>query len=123
MNIVRYDKRTDGSHGLAVFPPGFPELGILPYMRVEPSRFLPDVNDFFSISAFPFPVLFWNLNLQTIAKHRNPLLAREIHTGLCRTMTIDALHCLYLGLFIFTTHINRQPLTIGSGSEVTLYND
>ena len=42
--------------------------------------------------------MFWNTIAETLTKHRNPLMT-GFHIGLRRTLTVDALHTLYLGVF------------------------
>ena len=95
---LKYDKKKDGSQGLALSW-DIPSVGLLAGDRVEPCAFLNDVGDFFQLTIFPWPMLFWRPSEQTITKHRNPLFNNSIGINPYRCMTTDVLHMLYLGIF------------------------
>jgi hypothetical protein len=99
LDLLYYDKKDDGCHGLVVDRPGIPEANIGPRMRIEPSPFTPDVADIFALDVFPWPVLLWNCDKQTLTKHRNPIFTPHTGVSVQRSCTIDGLHCLYLGVF------------------------
>ena len=67
--------------------------------RLEPSQTLPDVSLFYLLDTFPWPLVFWRCTLETVTRHRNPLLSLP-HLGLVphRVICIDLLHALYLGI-------------------------
>ena len=73
-------------------------------MRLEPSPFLENVDDICSVNVFPRPVLFWNRNMESLSRHRNPIFDKPNVPGslgitAVGSITIDSLHCLYLGVF------------------------
>jgi hypothetical protein len=74
------------------------ELGLLAGDRLEPSTFLPDVAAFDGLDTFPFPVLFWRRSAETNTRHRNPLFMPDIGVSVVRSLTVDSLHCIYLGV-------------------------
>ena len=93
VGALEYDKRSKGSKGRALTR-DLPALGLLLGDRVEPSPDLPDVGALERIST-PAWVLFWRPDDQTLANHRNPLLAA---TGVrIRSLALDTLHTLHLG--------------------------
>ena len=92
--LLFYDKRTLGSRGRTLRKP-VPDLGLHRGDRLEPSHGCPDVAAFEQL-PLPATVVFWRVASESVAKHRNPLLASA--TGLTiATLTVDTLHCLYLG--------------------------
>ena len=98
-DLLYYDKRGDGNHGLCLkHDAKLRSLGLTAGMRVEPTETLPDIGAFFVINEFPFPVTFWNSSLETMTRHRNPLFQRRLGVSL-RSLTVDILHCFYLGNF------------------------
>ena len=97
--LLFWDKNKDGSRGLAVR--AFPEAGIVAGSRLEPSPCLPDVGDIFNLAVvcnFPFPVVFWYPGNETATRHRNPIFGTSSGLHPTRHLTIDPLHCLYLGV-------------------------
>lgn len=97
-SALRYDKRPDGSHGLALSR-ALPELGLEQGDRLEPSTSLSDVGLFFGITDFPAELVFWRPSLQSVATHRNPLWSPSIGLTPYRCFTVDELHALHLGVY------------------------
>ena len=73
--------------------------------RLEPSVFVPDVGAVFSFATSPRPLTFWKVSKETIARHRRPLFCEELGTSVKRTLTIDGLHCIYLGVLNCFCHV------------------
>ena len=69
---LKYDKKKQGSHGRAL-QRDFPALGLLAGDRVEPSPQLPNVALLEEVVT-PAEVVFWRPSMETMARHRNPLL-------------------------------------------------
>ena len=93
---LRYDKSDDGNRG-RVLSQSLPTFGLDTGDRLEPSPTLPDVGNLENL-ALPAVITFWRKSLDTLTRHRNPLFC--VATGLSpkRSMTIDTLHALYLGV-------------------------
>ena len=95
--LLAYDKRDNGSRGLAMTE-DFAQCGLRSGDRVEPTSSLPDIGMFFDIRVFPASVVFWRPSEEYISKHRNPLFDQSLGISPCRCMTADILHILYLGI-------------------------
>jgi hypothetical protein len=101
-SLLFYDKRTAGSRGRALRS-DVPGLSLLAGDRLEPSVGCPDVAAFERL-PLPATVVFWRPSEETLAKHRNPLFNQ--FTGInIETLTVDTLHCLYLG--VLQVHCSR----------------
>jgi hypothetical protein len=96
LRVLRPDKRTNGSQGLALAS-DLPSLGLVANDRLEPSAGLPDVHAL-DVVALPADVIFWRPSLESLARHRNPLFCNLLGMSPKRSLTIDALHALYLGV-------------------------
>lgn len=97
VNLMQYDKRAYGKHGL-VLQRDYAPLNLLKGDRLEPSYNLPDVNDFFGLHLFPTQELtFWRVSRATLVWHRCPLWCPEIGLTATDTIAIDLLHTYYLG--------------------------
>jgi hypothetical protein len=97
-----YDKRTSGSRGRALRV-DIPELNLMAGDRLEPSAGCPDVGAFEHLSL-PATVVFWRHDDETLSKHRNPIF--NAFTGISlNTLTVDTLHCFYLG--VLQVHCSR----------------
>ena len=70
--------------------------------RVEPSRQLPDVDAIRHITVFPAPVLMWRCSRETLARHRCPVFDEHLGVTPHRSLTMDVLHCLFLGVIKVT---------------------
>jgi hypothetical protein len=58
------------------------------------------------LSTFPFEVVFWRQSRDSLARNRNPLFDATIGIAPVRSLTVDTLHCLYLGVFLaFARHV------------------
>ena len=98
---LRFDRRQDGSHGLALAG-AVPELGLFPDDRLEPSPSLPDVSFLREVDLShdkTIRVVFWRLANESLTKHRNPIFDERLGISAKRSVTVDTLHCLYLGVF------------------------
>ena len=96
--LLFYDKRDVGSKGRALMRE-YPALGLLAGDRLEATPALLDVADFDSVSVFPYDAVFWRSSEETITRHRNFIFSRKTGITPHRCLTIDVLHCLYLGVF------------------------
>ena len=105
LRLLHYDKRAGGHKGRCLREAVL-QLGLQAGDRLEPSRHLPDVALFDSCSSFPMPVVFWRTSAETLTRHRNPLFAEHLGITPERCLTVDALHCLYLGvMLVFCRHV------------------
>ena len=97
---LQYDKRPNGSHGLALGN-DVPTLGLVRGDRVEPSPALPDVGQLERLDLRNRPrIVFWRPSRETLAKHKNPLFCARIGLTVQRSLAPDTLHTLYLGVFL-----------------------
>jgi hypothetical protein len=97
LGALRYDKRRDGSWGRAV-QRDLVQFGLVANDRLEPSAGLWDVGEFEKL-ILPCKVQFWRKTAETLARHRNPLMAAHLGIGL-GTFAIDQLHVLNLGVYL-----------------------
>ena len=66
--------------------------------RMEPSPDMPDTSAVLVATDFPFTATLWRPHLETTCRHRNPLFSEELARDPVDSMTVDPLHCLYLGV-------------------------
>lgn len=96
--MLRYDKRQNGSHGLALTA-DFPSLGLLAGDRLEPSADFQDIGAVFSLSDFPATLTFWRPSQEDGCHHRCPLFDASLGITLPDSVTVDELHTLNLGVY------------------------
>ena len=99
LEALEYDKRAHGSRGRCLRE-ALPHLGLASGDRLEPSLYLPDPSGIDSADVFPMPVLFWRPSCETLCRFRNPLMAQDLGITPNRSLTVDGLHCLYLGVML-----------------------
>jgi hypothetical protein len=95
--LLAYDKRQHGNHGRCLTR-SVPSLGLLAGDRLEPRSEMPNTADFDDAVVFPMPVVFWRTSSETMARCRLALFSQELGISPERTLTVDAMHCLYLGV-------------------------
>lgn len=95
---LRCDKRQGGNRGRCLTNP-FPDLGLQVGDRLVAGHALRDPADFEGLCRFPCPVLFWRKCDETLARNRNPLFGGALGISPAQSMTVDTMHCLYLGIF------------------------
>jgi len=93
---LRFDKRAAGSRGRALLN-DMPDLQLCAGDRLEPSEELPDVGQL-DTAPVPIRVCFWRPSEETLTRHRNPVFGRDLHTDPSKTLTVDELHALNLGV-------------------------
>jgi hypothetical protein len=91
--LLEFDRRKNGVHGRALKAD---IVGMLKGDRLEPHARFPDVSRDVPVGT---PVLFWRSSAEHGIKHRNPLFDDETGIDPTRTISIDPLHCLSLGVF------------------------
>jgi hypothetical protein len=65
-----------------------------------------DVGDFEAIDIFPSPLCCWRFSNECIARHRNPNFSRELGITPSKSLTVDVLHCISLGvLLVWCRHV------------------
>ena len=94
---LKYDKRKGGSRGRALAY-DVPAANLLAGDRLEPSPVLRDVSLFEDLDL-PATVTFWRCADETLTRHRNPVFDETIGVTPSRTLIVDTLHALYLGVF------------------------
>jgi hypothetical protein len=94
-SLLHYDKRSSGSHGLALTQ-DYPALCLKEGDRLEVTSSFLDTSRFGDVECFPAPFVFWRPSMESITRHRNPVFGVP---GVLptRSLIVDALHALYLG--------------------------
>ena len=96
--LLCHDRRSGGSHGLALLG-DYAELGLHRGDRLEPSTSLRDIGDFFERKDFPLRgIVFWRPSRESLCRHRCPLFDPAIGITPRRCLTKDSLHVLFLGV-------------------------
>jgi hypothetical protein len=103
---LRYDKRAKSGFGGRALMTDVPQYNLVKGDRLEPTSWMIDVGEFDQISVFPCIVMFWRTTSETLAKHRNPLFNEKLGINPYRTLAIDPLHDIHLGVLLrFVTHV------------------
>eukprot|EP00973_Karenia_brevis_P056843 7909186-Karenia_brevis.AAC.1 len=92
-----FDKRDDGARGRRVTR-AMPEYNLKVNDRLEPSPNLLDTGDLESSEVYPIIVTFWRPSMETCTRHRNPIIDPEIGVTIQKSVAIDELHTLRLGV-------------------------
>lgn len=95
---LRFDKRKQGNRGLTLLN----DIAGTPLRsgdRLEPNDGLADVVEFFNLATFPIRVCFWRRSEETLVHHSNPLWDEGLGVTPARSLTVDVLHTLHLGVF------------------------
>ena len=93
---LRYDKRSGGSRGRALAQ-SCPRLNLERGDRVEPSDALQDVGSIEDVGR-PVTLTMWRVADETLTRHRNPYFQEDLGALPQSSLTVDTLHCLYLGV-------------------------
>ena len=93
---LRYDKRAAGGNGRCLGT-DMHQYSLNADDRLEPSPSLPDVGTF-ELQTPPFEVTMWRRSLESLCRHRNPLWSDSLGLSAERSLTVDTLHALYLGV-------------------------
>lgn len=99
ISLLRYDKRPGGVHGRALRD-SVAELGLRANDRLEPNELLADVADFERITSFPARVLFWRRSRESLCTRRCPLFDEQCGVSIVRSVALDVLHTLHLGVML-----------------------
>ena len=95
--LLKFDEMKNGNRGLCLTADLVLQgIELQTGDRVEPSRQLPDVDAIRHISVFPASVLMWRCSRETLARHRCPVFDEHLGVAPHRSLTVDALHCLFL---------------------------
>ena len=122
---LEYDRRSGSNHGLCLTR-GIDELGLLVGDRLEPSQRLQDVGDILVTELeVPITLIFWRTSSEYITRHRNPLFQRDLGITPHSSLTIDVLHCIYLGVLltwcryvVWALIAARSWISLGTGEEI-----
>jgi hypothetical protein len=102
-SALHYDKRKHGFGGRAFVDDKVPTIisnkGPLQRGdRLEPSPYMSDVGLLDKVNTFPIILIFWRTFNETVCKHRNPIFDEELGIEPQRTLAIDPLHDIHLGV-------------------------
>jgi hypothetical protein len=92
-----FDRRNHGNHGRCLVL-DFDDLGLMKGDRLEPTPEMPDIMAFDTREP-PVRCCFWRASTDTLARHRSPLFAADLHVSPNASFQIDWLHTLSLGIF------------------------
>jgi hypothetical protein len=102
--LTDFDRRRDGALGRAlsrdIFMGG---VQLRKGDRLEPCEAVPDTGNAFDVldaSVFPLRVVFWRRAAETLARRRNPIFDSAYGVTVERSLTVDTLHALYLGIML-----------------------
>lgn len=95
----RFDKRRNAGQG-RVLTADLPDLGLKAGDRITEEGGLGDVANLEHQSSFPCRLVLWRPSLEGMTRHRNPLFCYEIFLTPSRVITVDALHCVHLGVML-----------------------
>lgn len=101
LRLLRYDKRKDGSRGRAlVGPVDVAGVSLCAGDRLEPSLTLTDIGNVEYLNEFPQAITFWRPSSETLTRHRNPIF--DSHLGITprKSLVIDLLHAVFLGILL-----------------------
>jgi len=96
--VLFYDRRNDGNRGRRLAT-AIPHLGLRAGDRLEPSDTLADVGMFDDLLC-PVRVLFWRTSMESMVRHRCPLMSPALGITIESTVCLDVLHTLHLGPII-----------------------
>ena len=97
------DVRPKGNRGRCLIK-GLPALGLSKGDRLERSPALPDTTAFDTLrpaAGSSVEVTFWRRSCETRIRHRCPLFSEATGLSPHKSLAIDWLHCLSLGLFLY----------------------
>ena len=94
---LHYDRRKDGPRGRCLMK-DIDGLGLKADDRLEPSQTLPDIAGFES-APVGTDLRFWRQKDDTIARHKNPYFLQRLGLSPAKTLCVDALHTLNLGVY------------------------
>ena len=97
LRLLHYDRRQAGSRGRALTA-AMPALGLLAGDRLEPSEELFDVGRLEEVREWPKRLTFWRSSRESMTRHRNPLFDKDLGITPWRSLTMDTLHTVYLGV-------------------------
>ena len=94
-----YDRRkgSESARGRALNC-DIPHLGLKKHDRLEPSALMPSVHELEFVRIFPTIVTFWRRSGETVARHRNPIIAEHLGTSISRLIQMDTMHTMALGV-------------------------
>ena len=101
VDVLRYDRRKQGVHGRALVA-GLVVNGtqLLANDRLEPSLNLPDIGELENAQYFPIDIIFWRTSEESLARHRNPVFEPELGITPARSVVVDVLHAVFLGILL-----------------------
>ena len=99
-NAFRYDKRAGSTSNRGrCLVSDIPELSLRTGDRLEPCTLNPDIGKGFdNLSGFPRKVLFCRVSNETLCFHRCPLFDVDLGITPTRSVALDLLHTLHLGV-------------------------
>ena len=93
-NLLRHDRRREGSRGLSLTAP-VESLLLRKGDRLEPTEDMLDVAQF---NHERQPARFWRRSQESVVLRRNPLLCKALGLDLPTVVAVDVLHTLCLGV-------------------------
>jgi hypothetical protein len=101
VSCLRYDKRPDGARGRALVRDlVINGCHLRANDRLEPSPRLLDIGALDHLDNFPLDIVFWRPSNETLTRHRNPLFSALLGVTPRRSLVVDVLHAINLGVLL-----------------------
>ena len=71
---------------------------------------MPDIGAIEHASDFPLDIVFWRPADETLTRHRNPMFSRELGVTPSRSVVVDLLHAVYLGILLVWSRVTIWAL-------------
>ena len=81
--------------------------------RLEPCPSLPDIGALEHVTEYPLDIIFWRRDNESVARHRNPLFSRELGVTPSRSLVVELLHAVFLGVLLIWCRVAVWALIVG----------
>lgn len=96
---LKFDKRKTGSKGRALMV-DVVALGLRAGDRLEVGGDVSDIGSFDNISTYPIRCVFWRPGNESMTRHRNPIFDDCLGINPHKSLALDTLHAVNLGVML-----------------------